>query len=358
MSMLVNCPKCGFSQPKDRYCASCGVDMETYRPAKVPLWKKILKSPVLHIVLIVVLVLVSILYVRQKQKEELLARVQYLKGGPLLVEKSQQGADIQVGASAETQAQIAQGSAPAPANGAAISASESAIGADAGPSPSASANTNPVPVAANARSATPGNPASIDATAATAKFPTKVTAIYAEVDVATLNSWMDEARASNALRSFDEVLMGPIPKMATKMRSGGIKILQRVEQPLEAMAIPVEWFTGTHRGTDPENEIGLFASLLIGDSKDGLTRGEIEVQRAFRDPADATKSIERISYGGNFELPAGSGFFMRGLLPRKFATELDEQAHPDPFLSILKSPAFREGQTEFTLILEFDTTSP
>ena len=40
--MMINCPKCGFLQEKDVYCAQCGVNMDTYKPPKKPLLKKII----------------------------------------------------------------------------------------------------------------------------------------------------------------------------------------------------------------------------------------------------------------------------------------------------------------------------
>ncbi len=33
---MMNCPKCGFDQPKDQFCASCGIDMERYALAHRP----------------------------------------------------------------------------------------------------------------------------------------------------------------------------------------------------------------------------------------------------------------------------------------------------------------------------------
>jgi hypothetical protein len=49
--MLVNCPKCNFSQPKDTYCANCGIEMDTYRPEKKPILKVLLKNPLFHLVI-------------------------------------------------------------------------------------------------------------------------------------------------------------------------------------------------------------------------------------------------------------------------------------------------------------------
>jgi hypothetical protein len=49
--MLVHCPKCNFSQPKDTYCAKCGIEMDRYRPEKKPILKTLLKNPLTHIVM-------------------------------------------------------------------------------------------------------------------------------------------------------------------------------------------------------------------------------------------------------------------------------------------------------------------
>lgn len=51
--MLINCPRCGFSQPKDQYCASCGINMETFVPQKVSLIKRLLSSTLLQVFLVV-----------------------------------------------------------------------------------------------------------------------------------------------------------------------------------------------------------------------------------------------------------------------------------------------------------------
>ncbi len=31
--MMMNCPKCGFEQPKDQFCAQCGINVDSYRPS-------------------------------------------------------------------------------------------------------------------------------------------------------------------------------------------------------------------------------------------------------------------------------------------------------------------------------------
>ncbi|MCB0412239.1 MAG: hypothetical protein KDD22_06915 [Bdellovibrionales bacterium] len=46
---MMECPRCGFTQPKDRYCANCGLDVEVYEPASIPVGQKIAKDPRLYI---------------------------------------------------------------------------------------------------------------------------------------------------------------------------------------------------------------------------------------------------------------------------------------------------------------------
>ncbi len=50
--MLINCPRCGFSQPKDQYCASCGVNIEKYIPRKTSAGQKLLSSTLLQVVIV------------------------------------------------------------------------------------------------------------------------------------------------------------------------------------------------------------------------------------------------------------------------------------------------------------------
>jgi hypothetical protein len=347
--MLVNCPKCGFSQPQDRYCASCGIDMNIYRPLSTPIWKKTITHPLLHVTLIFLLVLASVLFIRQRHNEELRARVEYLKSGPVLMER-QQASSVQVSASPDAESALAGKASPVPPEETTMSAS-----ALAQPPPSL---PNPPPPPPET-TLSPG-PTNLQKTAKSAdsRSAKKFVTIYAEIDSRILNAWVDEMRSTGQLRTFDDAFMGPLPQVSQKLKSGrGVKILSRMEHQMAPSVLSLEWFVGTHRG-DPENEIGFFSSLALGDSKDGVVRGDIEVQRAFREPqGGAGKPIERVSFGSPFELAPGAGYLMRGILPRRFATELDEEANPDPALAVLKSRSFASGETEFAFILEFEPSA-
>lgn len=50
---MIECPKCHFVQPKDRYCANCGIDMENFQAKPPPLLNRITNSPLLYVFLFV-----------------------------------------------------------------------------------------------------------------------------------------------------------------------------------------------------------------------------------------------------------------------------------------------------------------
>jgi|GEM_PF-2748507 len=46
---MIVCGKCGFTQPKDVYCANCGINLEKYKPEKPPKLVRLLKDPYFQI---------------------------------------------------------------------------------------------------------------------------------------------------------------------------------------------------------------------------------------------------------------------------------------------------------------------
>lgn len=50
--MIIECPKCKFSQPQDVYCAQCGIDMATFKAPEEPTLKRVLQSPLFGMTLV------------------------------------------------------------------------------------------------------------------------------------------------------------------------------------------------------------------------------------------------------------------------------------------------------------------
>ncbi|OQW49871.1 MAG: hypothetical protein A4S09_11525 [Proteobacteria bacterium SG_bin7] len=63
---MINCPKCGFQQPPDDFCASCGVNMSTYRPAKKPFFVALRESRFAQAIALTLVIAVGLLYLKSK----------------------------------------------------------------------------------------------------------------------------------------------------------------------------------------------------------------------------------------------------------------------------------------------------
>lgn len=67
--MTMECPRCGFSQPKDRYCANCGLDVETYVVQPPSAFSRMAQNSNLHLTLIVALIVLVVGYIFYSQRE-------------------------------------------------------------------------------------------------------------------------------------------------------------------------------------------------------------------------------------------------------------------------------------------------
>src|SRR4051812_20670348 len=66
--MMMECPRCGFSQPKDRYCASCGLDVDAFNSKPKPFFVRLIQNPNLHLSLIVALLVLVVGYIFYLQR--------------------------------------------------------------------------------------------------------------------------------------------------------------------------------------------------------------------------------------------------------------------------------------------------
>ncbi len=83
--MMMECPRCGFSQPKDRYCASCGLDLEHFVATPKPVLSRIAQNSNLHLTLIGILISLVVAYIFYAQRDLVTREMGHLfKGLPLL----------------------------------------------------------------------------------------------------------------------------------------------------------------------------------------------------------------------------------------------------------------------------------
>ncbi len=64
---MKKCPKCFFEQPPDTYCAQCGVNMETFKPARTPVLRLLLTNWMVHLAVLITIIVSLVIYDRDKK---------------------------------------------------------------------------------------------------------------------------------------------------------------------------------------------------------------------------------------------------------------------------------------------------
>lgn len=327
--MLVKCPRCGFSQPQDKYCAQCGVDMETFTPPRTSVVKRYIKDPLLYLAVALVVVGISIFTLYRNDKSDLAQRVRFLKGNTLQI-ASTSGQERHVEEAAPVRAVASEQSVQ----------KEEALGAPVAPAAVAAPTAETAPAATKA-AATSGE---------------RVARVYyAEVPQAALERLYEESQATGQFNTFGDYTAGILPEMQKRITAAGLKI-RILEKTEKAITKNQHWFSGIR---DPyfDEDLGLTTFIELGESDAGVFRGNLEIVRSLREAgerAGVPAGIQKNSYPAIFELGPGFGFFVAGVLPRKthFAHE-EALAAKGPF-EILKSQSFQNKQSEFVIFIEFE----
>lgn len=119
--MLTSCPKCGFSQPKDQYCAQCGIDMSAYQIPQKSLFQRLSESLFVQLTLVILIGLFAVLLVTRNQKQNFWSRVQFLRGSSTQISQSTDSnnysnpADLNKAAETQQLASVEKNEAQSPA---------------------------------------------------------------------------------------------------------------------------------------------------------------------------------------------------------------------------------------------------
>lgn len=339
--MLINCPRCGFQQPKDTYCAQCGVDMETYVPPTPPAWKRVVGSPIVQLSVLIIIA----------------AAV-----GGTLYQQGQQTLERRVGPLTSS-IQVSSSNNPTPSDGENNSASETSNLAEEAAVETVTPPSEPAPDAADGtvtayKIAPPAAVAteekSKDSKSAARVEAPQVLVYYAEVSRETLNGLFAASRGTGQFMEFNDYSAGLIPSISKTLTGSQIKILHKEVKTLEG-AKNLQWFYGIKDPREANNEIGLTTFLGISDVESNTLRGNVEIQRSWREPLPSGGfEVQKRSFPAEFEVDAESGFFISGVMPRRSYLDNDQDLSNIEIYKILASPQFRSGESNFVIFIDFE----
>ena len=328
--MLVNCPKCGFSQPQDQYCARCGVDMQAYKPKETPLFTKVISSTAFQISVLAVVALIAVQFIFNNSKTQKISQKTKRVQGVVRSETGRTYAQTEAGADgdeSETETDI-----PSVGNSGFENSSRTAKGAE---SDSAHGATNAATDKLNSKTVGTGEQDAL--------LQGKLNVTYAEVPVETINRWITESSNLGLYQSLTDYSVGILPDFRkrnenfTELKTYNVEFKPQVGSNTNISGVM----------SDDGNQLIGFSTMIekTGRLNDGTLLGQITFSKRGR--------AESETYPSEFELAKGSAFFMIGALKvENFQSERAKLQMP-PF-QIFKSNEFMTRKTEFVIIIEPD----
>ncbi len=326
--MLINCPRCGFSQPKDQYCAQCGVDMQSFKPKSIPVTKKIFQSTKTHVILLLVgAALIGQYVIRSEEPQRWVQKMTRSQG----VTKSKAKFNDSTSETSGVSESASEANGPNDHLGA-MKNKELAVNANV---------EQPIAVGSNASGAFDG---AATTTAASLKDASTTEPtfqiLYAEVATSTVNRWIADSSNAGLYQNLQEYSAGILPDFRKKIDTT-VRVLKSSEKKL-AVGQGDTNFSGT-AGDESGQIIGIASNIEFRSQENGSVHGTIVVNR--------TQRQGRENFPAEFDLPKGSAFFMLGAIRTNSFSVEREQLNMPPF-QIFKSPDFAARKTEFVIILE------
>lgn len=337
--MLINCPRCGFQQPEDKYCAQCGVDMENYKPSVSPIWKRFFGNLAVQLSLLVFIAGSVGIVLYEKGQQKLERRAGQLSS-PIQISRTTDSSNSDsVAAVSETQ------------EASEIQPSEAENQSDKNKDEVGLLSTSStIPTTADKTS---------DKTKTEARAPANINTphlkvYYAEVSRRSLNSIFAASRTTGQFMNFNDYSAGILPSIDKALNDSQVKVLNKEERTLDS-AKTLQWFYGLKDRQNPEMEIGLTTFFELNDIEGGNLRGNLEIQRTWREATGSgSYEVQRKSFPAIFEIGGETGFFISGVMPLQSNLENDDELTSIEVYKILRSTQFRAGESEFVIFIKFE----
>ncbi len=335
---MVNCPKCNFTQPKDQFCANCGIDMGTYRPVQAPLASRLLKNWIFQFSLFVFAVVVGVGLIRAKNKAPLSDSIAAIEQAT-----SNQKNFVSKKPIDKKFAQISSASSIKPA----AENSPYAKPDNVMPSPE---NSGAQPVGSGQQSAASK---AIDGSGDSANpMVTKLKLVFAELNRGTFAALMGDSRN---IASFGVYFAGLLPEQSDKSKSefAGVSILDSASDLQIKLNQPIVVFKGS-RDPQTEQNMGLTTQITPTFIDEQGAHLQIDIKRSLRSPTGTAGPMLEENFQEQMILKKGSRGYISGLLPHRVLGYEEARvlsANPT-ILKVLASGDFQSSNSEFVVFIE------
>lgn len=347
-SMMHECPKCGFVQPKDRYCANCGLDIENYTPAPPPWHKKFGQNIGLQVGLALSLIALLAASIYWSQKEEL---EKHFQQAPSSLEEMAKINNNRKGQKAspadETERTALLGGSQEVAEPPGSQRNKTETTTAVASTMTATAPESSETTLANAGIG--GNEKSATSDEANRK-PQELVVAFAEASKIVLQQLAAEGQILNETaqtRSFTHNAKDVLALLKErdpdfKPLPGGEKHSLRVNSPA--------LFDFTHIGSDHTADLGF--NLEITPLSISNTLIEIDLGGSLHLRGAQGQSLANQEINANYAFQPQKTLILVGVLPRQTTSPSDMAQFSNTPLTILDSPQFLSGVTEFVIFFQ------
>lgn len=362
--MMVNCPRCGFSQPEDQYCAQCGVDMLNYQPARKPLWRRIAASTIFQVFVLAVVVTLVFSYAREKRQRELAERIAEVE--------SARSTQTFTRRQAESTPPVEQRRVIASNTPEAQTESQSSTLVEDEPEESTLANTDNARAAETTASTTPPaatefndgeEEAAVDAqsdmsttAAAAVSPPQSVRVTFAAASRRAISELITSASNAdpNSITSIGPVTLGTVPQATNRLRAlQTTEYWQMLDSSSRSVQVgqPVEFYGGQREPTTG-HFLGFVVEVTPSDYDEANTLMHLRILRYLREGTEIDVFVVPIPE--TVAIPRGGGAFVSGALFSKRANSREERQFYDPIkvLHILATEPYRNNLTDLLIFIE------
>lgn len=348
VDMLVRCPKCHFEQPKDPFCAKCGIEMANYKPPADTFIGKILKNATAVFFIVVIALFAGTFYffkTNRTQNENV--GQGYKKSGLLSQRQYINSTSPEIEVTGEQKGE---------AGGIGSQASESP------PSVTSTHNEANVDAAKDIKNQSPEEirehlenqlfrkeaGTKDEPPVAIAKYEVKV--YFAEVSSKGMDMLYQEARANGQMANTD-FAQGVINMPMTRVLSyrDDFNVYSELSKTVEKNK-PIDWFQGL-KSAGIDGDIGITHAVTIKDSPNGRLQLEVKISKRFQvgGQHSGAKSFQNADFigGGEFEIESTrtQTFYMAEILSKFPMSSQQEYLMAISPFEIYKSQNFLGGKT-------------
>ena len=383
--MMVNCPRCGFTQPKDQFCASCGIDILTFKQAE-PTWAEKIKKSWLAQIAVLALVLITVFVAMRDrvgsgrdldltlsdeiEEESFRSAEDRARMGTQTASSLHAGAGSQnnVETGVETYGNEPPGTSVSSIESASAASSSTFADNSGGNEPGAGTNDKASAGGENENPSDASQPASsggamlrqadalLAESGASNRSDSAVTVQRLRVSfvAAPRAFYADLVNSVRSIASYESFSGGVVSDLSARIKvekanrsytelDTALEYPVRVNQPIIA-------FKGT-RDEATEQNIGLTLQLTPVANDDQGVQLQVEVIRALRDTG--TNSGGSGSFQETFLVPKESGVILAGALPRRVPEQDETRLYGgSPVLQVMNSSSFQNGASDFLILIE------